>query len=72
METESMETESMEPKSVETEETLERRVEEKLCQLAFEGGGTAQQVRSLELLAKLLGLFEGGRELPPVTIVEDV
>ena len=53
-------------------EALGERVRTMLCQLAFEGGGSAQQVRSLELLAKILGLFEGRAEAARVTIVEDL
>jgi len=50
---------------------LATKVMDTICSLAFSEGGGAQQVRCLELLAKLLGLQERS-DCGDVTIVEDV
>ena len=52
------------------DQNLEGRVLDAICTIAFTEGGGAQQVRCLELLAKLLGI-QGERD-GNVTIVEDV
>ena len=52
-----------------------QKVQETLCDIAFTPAtGTAMgyQVRCLELLAKMLGLFEGNSGAEPVTVVEDM
>ena len=51
------------------------RVRKALSDIAFgqaEGAAVGHKVRCLELLAKMLGLFEGNRDVEPVTVVEDV
>ena len=52
-----------------------QKVQKTLCDIAFTPAtGTAMgyQVRCLELLAKMLGLFEGDSGAEPVTVVEDI
>ena len=52
-----------------------KRVRESLADIAFapaEGAAVGHKIRCLELLAKMLGLFEGGSQIEPVSIVEDV
>jgi len=52
-----------------------QKVEKTLCDIAFrESSGSAlgYQVRCLELLAKMLGLFESRSGEEPVTVVEDI
>lgn len=52
-----------------------KRVRESLADIAFapaEGAAVGHKIRCLELLAKMLGLFEGGSQMEPVTVVEDV
>ena len=52
-----------------------KRVRQGLADIAFapaEGAAVGHKVRCLELLAKMLGLFEGNRDVEPVTVVEDV
>lgn len=56
-------------------EASAQKVRSALCQIAFSpatGQGVGHQVRCLELLAKLLGMFDGGTGVEPVTVVEDV
>ena len=51
------------------------RVRAALADIAFgqaEGSAVGHKVRCLELLAKMLGLFEGNRDVEAVTVVEDV
>ena len=51
------------------------RVRKALADIAFaeaQGAAVGPKVRCLELLAKMLGLFEGNRDAEPVTVVEDV
>ena len=48
---------------------------EQLRAIAFgeaQGPAVGHKVRCLELLAKMLGLFESGGEMEPVTVVEDL
>lgn len=49
---------------------LSARVMDTICAIAFSEGGGAQQVRCLELLARLLGIQERGDG--NVTIIEDI
>lgn len=52
-----------------------RRVLDSLGQIAFgeaQGSAVSNKIRCLELLAKLLGMFEGNGAMEPVTVVEDV
>ena len=59
---------------MEREETA-RKVQKTLCDIAFTeatGSALGYRVRCLELLAKMLGMFEGGGETEPVTVVEDI
>ena len=49
---------------------LSGKVMDTICAIAFTDGGGAQQVRCLELLAKLLGIQD--RSDGDVTIVEDI
>ena len=51
------------------------RVRKALSDIAFgqaEGAAVGHKVRCLELLAKMLGLFEGNRDVEPVMVIEDV
>lgn len=51
------------------------RVRKALADIAFadaQGSAVGYKVKCLELLAKMLGLFEGNRDVEPVTVVEDV
>ena len=51
------------------------RVRANLAAIAFgeaQGPAVGHKVRCLELLAKMLGLFESGGEMEPVTVVEDI
>lgn len=60
---------------MEDEKALPERVMNTLCQIAFTpatGSAVTQQVRCLELLAKLLGMFDSSGGLEPVTVVEDI
>ncbi len=57
------------------QEKTAKQVQDTLCEIAFkEATGTAMgyRVRCLELLAKMLGLFEGSSGDEPVTVVEDI
>ena len=50
-----------------------RQVRKTLERIAFDTGTpTAQQVRCLEMLAKLTGMFDSTGTQEPVTVVEDV
>ena len=57
------------------QEKTARQVQDTLCQIAFTettGSALGYRVRCLELLAKMLGLFDGTAEAEPVTVVEDI
>ena len=56
-------------------EVSAKRVRQGLADIAFapaEGAALGHKIRCLELLAKMLGLFEGGSQMEPVSIVEDI
>lgn len=51
------------------------KVRASLCEIAFsdaQGQAVGHKVRCLELLAKMLGLFDSSGLMEPVTVVEDV
>lgn len=59
---------------MEREETVQL-VHKTLCDIAFtpaSGTAVGHQVRCLELLAKMLGMFDSGSAAEPVTVVEDL
>lgn len=59
---------------MEREETVEK-VHKTLCDIAFTpatGTAVGYQVRCLEILARMLGLFDGSTGVESVTVVEDV
>ena len=52
-----------------------KRVMEHISGIAFaeaQGSAVGNKVRCLELLAKLLGMFESNANMEPATIVEDI
>ena len=62
-------------KRKEENEVSGARVRRELADIAFQkadGAAVGHKIRCLELLAKMLGLFEGNRDVEPVTVVEDL
>ena len=54
---------------------LQQRVMDGLCEIAFApatGTALGHKVRCLEVLVKILGLYDGVKSDAPVTIVEDI